>query len=309
MTSLQIRLAAGTVFFVLLAGAAARTMPRGLAFHIMAKWRSDDQYYYVESTGFPVHPMMIGITAWQQQVPLPQDYTGDNSFRIPKHPVLAEHPISAKKALFNGAIAVAVNGIPIFNPIKNDGRTDTYLAGELDTYGGHCGRADDYHYHVAPLHLVDVVGKANPIAYALDGFAIYGLTEPDGSQLAGLDEFNGHADAAGRYHYHASKTYPYVNGGMRGAVEIADDHITPQPVASPVRPAGRPLAGAKIVAFTWPSPNHYALDYVVRGETRSIRYSINDDNTYTFEFVDGRGNKRVETYTRRGRGDGPRKRP
>ncbi|MCA9054110.1 MAG: hypothetical protein KDA75_09755, partial [Planctomycetaceae bacterium] len=34
--------------------------------------RWDDRYFYVESNGLPDHPMMIGITAWQQQVPLPQ---------------------------------------------------------------------------------------------------------------------------------------------------------------------------------------------------------------------------------------------
>jgi hypothetical protein len=174
--------------------------------------------------------MMMGITAWQQQVPLPQDYTGDNAFRIPRHPVLSDHPVSAKKALFNGAIAVAVNGVPIFNPIKNDGRTDTYLAGELDTYGGHCGRADDYHYHMAPLHLVDVVGKANPIAYALDGFAIYGLTEPDGSQPVGLDEFNGHTNAAGVYHYHEPRA------SCRGASARGKDRRVYVACAEPLQP-------------------------------------------------------------------------
>jgi hypothetical protein len=205
---LRIRLTTCAAFLALLYTASA--------FSVLARWRSDDRYFYLESTGFPVYRMMVGITAWQQQVPLPQDFTGDNAFRIPRHPVLAQHSVSAKTALFNGAIAVAVNGVPIFNPIKNDGRTDTFLAGELDEFGGHCGRADDYHYHIAPLHLVDVVGAANPIAYALDGFAIYGLNEPDGSKPAALDEFNGHADGLRGYHYHASKTYPYVNGGLRG---------------------------------------------------------------------------------------------
>ena len=80
--------------------------------------------------------MMVGITARQQQVPLPQDFTGAHAFRIPRHPVFAKNPVSAKTALFNGAIAVAANGVPIFNPMKNDGRTDTYLTGELDEFGG-----------------------------------------------------------------------------------------------------------------------------------------------------------------------------
>jgi len=299
---LKIRLFAGSVFLVLLTTSIARVSPRGIAPYILVKWHSDENYHYLESTGIPTHRMMVGITAWQQQVPLPQDFTGDNAFRIPRRPVFAKNPVSAKTALFNGAIAVAVNGIPIFNPIKNDGRTDTYVAGELDDFGGHCGRADDYHYHTAPLHLVEVVGKANPIAWALDGYPIYGLTEPDGSEPKGLDEFNGHQDTLGNYHYHSSRKYPYVNGGLRGEVKVEDDHITPQPATVPVRPAGTPLHGAKIVGFTWPGPNRYSLEYTVGSEHRLVNYAINGDGTYTFDFVDSSGNKRTETYRKMERG-------
>ena len=82
--------------------------------------------------------------------------------------------MSAKTNFFRGAIALAVNGVPIFNPIKNNGVTDTLIAGELDKWGGHCGRADDYHYHVAPVHLEKLTGKGKPLAFALDGYPIYG---------------------------------------------------------------------------------------------------------------------------------------
>ena len=114
---------------------------------VVVRW--DAKWLYVESDGMPDHEMMTEITAWQQQVPLPQPYTGDNSWRVPLQPKPAAQPKSAKTAFFRGAIAIAINGVPIFNPIKNDGRTDTYLAGELDLFGGHSGRADDYHYHIA----------------------------------------------------------------------------------------------------------------------------------------------------------------
>ncbi|MFN9041049.1 MAG: YHYH protein [Planctomyces sp.] len=112
---------------------------------------------------------MVGITAWQQQVPLPQKYNGENAWRIPLNPVPAKAPMSAKTNFFRGAIAIAVNGVPIFNPIKNDGKTDTLLAGELDNFGGHCGRADDYHYHIAPVHLEKQTGSGTPVGWALDG--------------------------------------------------------------------------------------------------------------------------------------------
>jgi hypothetical protein len=33
---------------------------------------------------------MVGITAWQQQVPLRQDFTGGNAFRIPRNSVFSD---------------------------------------------------------------------------------------------------------------------------------------------------------------------------------------------------------------------------
>ena len=83
------------------------------------KTRWDDRYFYVESNGMPDHQMMVGITSWQQQVPLPQKYTGDNAWQIPLHPVPAKTPASTKDRFLRGAIAVAANGIPIFNPLNN----------------------------------------------------------------------------------------------------------------------------------------------------------------------------------------------
>jgi hypothetical protein len=193
----------------------------------------------VESDGLPHAPvdftMMVGIRAWQQQLPIPQAYTGDNAWQIPLRPAFAEIPISGKNGLRRGAIALAANGIPIFNAYNNRGE-DSFAIGELDDFGGHCGRADDYHYHAAPLALQKAVGAKNPIAFALDGFAIYGLFDPKAKAGAdsacplgattALDQWNGHEctvpagqgiDGGTRsYHYHASKTYPYINGGMRG---------------------------------------------------------------------------------------------
>ena len=168
----------------------------------------DDDYVYVESNGLPDHEMMVGITAWQQQVPLPQDYTGNNAWQIPLKPIAASKPQSAKDNFFRGGIAVAVIGIPIFNPIKNDGKTDTNLAGELDEFGGHAGRADDYHYHMPPVFLEEHIGPGKPIAFALDGYPIYGYNEPDGKPAVNLDWLNGHTDAEGNYHYHSTRTLP-----------------------------------------------------------------------------------------------------
>ena len=270
------------------------------------KTRWDNNYFYVESNGLPAHPMMIGITAWQQQVPLPQPYNGDNAWRIPLHPTPAKQPMSAKTNFFRGAIALAVNGVPIFNPIKNDGRTDTLLAGELDQWGGHCGRGDDYHYHIAPVHLEKKVGPGNPVAYALDGYPIYGYQDPKSADYAKLDWLNGHKDAGGNYHYHATKTYPYLNGGFYGEVVERGGQVDPQPRAQGLRPFTRPLRGAKIVGFENPKPNNYILRYEVFGEKRSVEYTIAENGAATFRFVSPQGTV-TETYEprqRRGGGNG-----
>ena len=73
---------------------------------------SDENYFYVNSYSWPNHEMGIGITSWQEQVPIPQNYTGDNSWRIPINPMMSDNPIDTSINLFRGAIAIAINGIP-----------------------------------------------------------------------------------------------------------------------------------------------------------------------------------------------------
>lgn len=272
------------------------------------KTRWDDRFLYVESNGIPDHRMMVGITSWQQQVPLPQQYTGDNAWRIPLNPVPAKNPLSTKNRFLRGAIALAANGIPIFNPLNNRG-DDAYLFGELDEFGGHCGRADDYHYHIAPVHLQKIVGPGLPIAYALDGYPIYGYEEPDGSPVKGLDAFNGHTDQNGNYHYHATKTYPYLNGGFHGEVTEREGQVDPQPRAEPVRPDLRPLRDAKIVEFEETSPKNYALTYEVNGKKGTVRYAIATDGSVRFVFVDPSGKQSEKTFSPRRPAPGERRPP
>ncbi|MDR3634738.1 MAG: YHYH protein [Isosphaeraceae bacterium] len=270
------------------------------AFADRVKLRSDDDFFFVESNGMPDHRMMVGITAWQQQVPLPQAYTGENAWRIPRHPAPARNPLSTKNRFLRGAIALAPNGVPIFNPLNNRGE-DAYLFGELDEFGGHCGRADDYHYHLAPVHLEKTLGQGLPIAYALDGYPIYGYGEPDGSKTGRLDAFNGHEDARKGYHYHATKTYPYLNGGFHGEVSERGGQVDPQPRAEPVRAAQTPLRGARITDFRIREPSSYRLTYELRGRQHIVDYTIGRNGAVTFQFVDGGGKTTSETYARRGR--------
>ena len=269
---------------------------------ITTRW--DDRFFYLESNGIPDHRLMVGITAWQQQVPLPQKYLDENSWQIPLHPIPARNPQSTKGRFLRGAIALAANGVPIFNPLNNRGE-DSYLIGELDEFGGHCGRADDYHYHIAPVHLEKTIGKGLPIAYALDGYPVYGYDEPDGSKVVGLDAFNGHKDKQGNYHYHATKKYPYLNGGFHGEVVERDGQVDPQPRAEPIRPDQRPLRDAKITDFQETKPGSYVLTYDVRGKKGSVSYVVAEDGTAKFTFIDTNGSTTNETYSPRRRGPGP----
>lgn len=142
-------------------GASTVKLPGFSAFSNSVKVFKSGKYYLVESSGIPDHQMMVGIKSWQQQVPTVQPYVGTNAWSIPITPVISQSPISTKGHFLRGAIGLAVNGVPIFNALNNRG-DDALLAGELDDWGGHCGRADDYHYHVAPLHLKSIVGTKTP---------------------------------------------------------------------------------------------------------------------------------------------------
>lgn len=252
----------------------------------------DNTYFYVESKGIPNHTMMVGISnhGWQQQVPNPQCYIGSNHWSIPLNPVVASTPVPVSATHFlKGAIAIAANGVAIFNYHTNTG-VDSYLDGQLDIYGGHCGRGDDYHYHTAPMHLY-TLGQTTtnlPCAFALDGFAVYGSVEPNGSAMAVLDTNHGHYGTNGIYHYHGTATAPYMIGNMVGVVtEDANLQIVPQAASRPVRNENwTPLGGALITSCVPNATNNgYNLSYNLNGV---LGYATNfswSGATYTFKYV------------------------
>ncbi len=89
----------------------------------------DDEFLYIEGNGLPDYPMMKGITAWQQQVPIPHDFTGENRFKLPLNPTVIEG--DPQELTLMGPIALAANGIPIFHALTQSGK-DAYAGGELD---------------------------------------------------------------------------------------------------------------------------------------------------------------------------------
>lgn len=244
----------------------------------------DATTFYVEADNMPdparMPDLMVGISSWQQQVPLPTSYFAattnperdqnsigfgkPNVWRLPLVPVPAASPIPINAQNFlRGAIAVGADGIAIFNPRNNGGRF-SYEIGELDRYGGHCGLADDYHYHLAPVHLQAVLGTDKPVAWALDGYPIYGYTEPDGSPRQALDANGGHEHGAWSYHYHAigsaaaGPQNPYLPTAFRGTVVNFGGQVDGQPTVQAIRQnntggyVAQAVQGARIVAFKNP---------------------------------------------------------
>lgn len=249
----------------------------------------DDVYMYIEAESLAEHEMMVGITAWNQQVPIPQAFHEENAWRIPLHPVMAE---SSRPTTGQGPIGVAINGVMIYDPTQQDGiydeRRDPYLIGELDGCGGHSGRADDYHYHIAPVCLLGELSQHAdgelPIAYALDGFPIYGFV-----QGLELDECRGAFDEDGNYGYYASAEFPYVNGCFKGEVDFSL-----QPATHPIRPAGEPIE-VLITALYEDDEGWMHLEYEYEGSTQATLYRLDAEGCYNFQFIK-KGEGRSETY-------------
>jgi len=244
----------------------------------------DATTFYVESDNVPnpaiMPTLMVGITSWQQQIPVPTSYFASttnperdqgsigfnkpNVWRLPLVPTPSVSPIPINSANFlRGAIAVGADGIAIFNPRNNTGRFSQEI-GELDIYGGHCGLADDYHYHIAPVHLQAILGIDKPVAWALDGYPIYGYTEPDGTPRQTLDASGGHDHGAWGYHYHAigsaatGPANPYLHTAFRGTVINFGNQVDGQPEVQNMRQSGtggytaQAVQGARIVAYKNP---------------------------------------------------------
>lgn len=279
------------------------SMAAAFALYPKVATRYDDTYFYVESNGIPDHQMMVNITAWIAQVPLPQPYTGDNAWSVPLQPEYADTVLRIEDQFHQGAIGIAANGIPIFNPLNASGLVSKDI-GELDDFGGHSGRADDYHYHTAPIHL-EATSGLRPIAYAFDGFPVYGSKEPDGSPMKDLDSYHGHEAEDGSYHYHGTDTFPFMLGAMRGKVSLdprgtaPQTQILPQARTEPLRDPPHPINGDNLIITNLTlnsSNNGYLLEYTIGGVAGSVDYQWDDNGLYTFVFHDVNGQTSTETF-------------
>lgn len=274
----------------------------------------DNGHAYLSSSSYPDHELMTGIVGTNEQVPIP---AADYSAPIP----LQAKPRSEPKTR-DSALAVAVNGVPIFDytgggEMSEDDlyhhqtQHDTLLTKQLDACGGHAGRGDDYHYHVAPACMIDEMKNAGDdaiIGWAFDGFPLFGDNNPDGTPISepALDVCNGQSDETFGYRYHTSKEAPYIIQCLMG--EIADFDslpriapLRPAEGSSPMEPGRPPAGGVDDLVFTQNDSGARSLDYTYKGEAYYIRYKpSNAPDCYDMETktVTNEGVMKVGVYCR-----------
>ncbi len=242
----------------------------------------DPKYAKIFSDTIADHPMMNGITGTNDQVVIAAP--GYSS------PVTLSPSRNLKPVSIDAALGVAVNGIPIYDYTsqgeddlyKYDPKADTLLTGELDICGGHAGRGDDYHYHVAPNCMMQAMkNKSNPaaiIGWAFDGYPIYGNNNPDGSAISkgALDACNGQPDPVFGMRYHTSVTPPYIIQCLDGNFDMSmASHVPPLTnIAGGGKITGRkPSGGVKDLKLVYNANGVSEMTYVWQGKTYSFKYS------------------------------------
>ena len=126
-----------------------------------------------------------------------------------------------------GEAGIGLNGVLINVGIDAAGR-DAAAWEALDTCGGHPNNAG-YHQHNISDCIEDTRsgegGHSDLVAYALDGFGIFGHYGETGAVLTNqdLDECHGHThetewdgETVEMYHYHATYEFPYTLGCFKG---------------------------------------------------------------------------------------------
>ncbi len=243
-----------------------------------------DTHATLTSDTYPDHDMMTGITGTNEQVPVPAEYGA---------PILLEPELSGTPLTRDAALGVAVNGVPIYDYTgggemseadlaHHQAQHDTLQTGQLDICGGHAGRGDDYHYHIAPTCMIAQMENAGPdaiIGWAFDGFPIYGEANPDGTTIADgvLDICNGQADDVFGYRYHTSQDAPYIVQCLMGNVADFDRLPRVRPLTAATgggaEPGSPPPGGVEDLVFTQNADGSRSMDYGYQGQGYYIRYA------------------------------------
>jgi len=272
----------------------------------------DGDHATLTSDTSPNHDMMTGIVGTNEQIPVPAQYGA---------PVLLSPTLGNSPLTRDAALGVAVNGVPIYDYTgggemteadlaHHQARHDTLQTQQLDVCGGHAGRGDDYHYHVAPTCMIDNMdnkGDSAIIGWAFDGFPIYGDKNPDGSDIAPgtLDICNGQPDDTFGYRYHTSPSAPYIVQCLMGEVANFDRLPRVRPLSAPAgggaEPGVPPRGGVQNLTMTQNDDQSRSMDYTYQGEDYYIRYAPSDTKgcfDFTTKTVTNGGEVKTAEYCR-----------
>lgn len=131
----------------------------------------------------------------------------ESTYLIPKTPISA----SSSSPISQEGVGISLNGVKLeaAAPVNDILRAHTIAA--FDDCVGHVNPIIGYHYHGAnhgdgscPAIDFESDGHAGMIGYALDGYAIYGMLDKNGSEAKDLDSCRGHSDDIRGYHYHTA---------------------------------------------------------------------------------------------------------
>lgn len=290
----------------------------------LVSFQCNETYLSITSeTGLPFtenvvdgEKIMVGITSWIQRVPIPYTF----EWEVPLNPDWAHITTEASA---RGPIAVAIDGVPVFHYERRPdvstalsnylAENDTVLAGELDQCGGHAGQGDDYHYHYAPVCLLDDHDLSQPIAFGLDGAPVYfgqGGTDyygngrfndwnnfPEDLSISNLDDCNAIMQADGSYVHYSTKVPPYLIGCHHGPFDSALQ-IEPRPMSGREQGTITPLGGqygepisTLISDFSYDGDGKYTLKFNAldgSNQTSSIIYQQTSttpvETCWEFEF-------------------------
>lgn len=118
-----------------------------------------------------------------------------------------------------GPIGITLSGVAFFDQYDRDGN-DANRSERFDSCSGHVAPLGIYHTHKLSACFEDsLFGHSKIFGFVFDGFAVYGYNGVNGLPPTDLDNCNGHKhDDDGDYHYHATKTDPYLIGCFNGVL-------------------------------------------------------------------------------------------
>ena len=137
------------------------------------------------------------------------------TFKIPKETKYLDKPRKITKDM--QAIGVMLNGVVIAGPYDSENKIAPYNR-VIGPCGAHADPQGMYHYHFAPMCLINNGKKIGletnaQIGWSFDGIKIMGLADRTKHKPI-IDEANGH-EHDDEYHYHATIDFPFFMGAYK----------------------------------------------------------------------------------------------